>query len=190
MRITLLLSSLFSKVWLHANPTYSRFSLSAYLFPRGELQTAKIGLTTIERETSVKGTPQLIYSYVSVPEKWPQWATFVRQATNEGSNKTHWVYELGGMKVESVTEPTEVEQDRVYAFRQSSGFLKEGRFRLDIQPPVGSDESQIKLTFQYEPPYSYLGKLVDKLRIGEKAEKDVESSLQNLKRLVETHSVS
>ncbi len=135
----------------------------------------------------MNASPEAIFAYVSVPEKWPQWATFVKRASSEGSGKTHWVYEMGGMKVESDTEETEVIPNHVYAFRQLKGFLREGSFRVQIEPVAeNSKNSLIRLTFEYEPPYSYLGKLVDKLGISERAKKDVDSSLQSLKRLVET----
>ena len=138
-------------------------------------------MTTIQRQTEVEATPETLYSMISIPEKWPQWATFVKQATSDGSNKAHWVYELGGMKVESDTETTEVVPNHIYAFRQINGFLKSGSFRLEISPQ--QNRSQLKLTMEYEPPYSYLGKLLDKMSIGEKAEKDIDKSLESLRQL-------
>ena len=144
-------------------------------------------LTTIERQVTVKATPERVFSYVCAPEKWPQWATFVKQASSDGQGNAHWVYTMGGMKVESDTETTDVIQNRVYAFRQTKGFLREGSFRVEIEPSSNNPGGCVlNWTMRYEPPYSYLGKMLDKLGIGERAERDVDSSLDGLKKLVES----
>ncbi len=83
----------------------------------------------------------------------------------------------------SDTEITKVQENRLYEFRQVGGFLKEGGTRLEIEPTEGG--STITWTTQYEPPYSYLGKLADKLKMGKQFEEAIDESGRNLKKILE-----
>ena len=85
------------------------------------------------------------------------------------------------MKVESDTEVTDIQENARYEFRQTKGFLKSGRTRLGIVPTKTG--SQVTWTVEYELPYSYLGKLVDKLRAKKQFEGAVDASIKNLEKL-------
>ncbi len=50
--------------------------------------------------------------------------------------------------------------------------------------PTGNGSSVIWTT-EYEPPYSYLGKVMDKLRMKKQFEQAVDESVKNLKKLLE-----
>ena len=139
-------------------------------------------MTKIIREFDVGSSPERVFAAVANPEKYPQWAVFVKAASSRGS-KTHWVYEMGGMKVESDTEETACEENRLYGFRQTGGFLKSGETRLEIQP--SKKGSSVLWTVQYELPYSYLGKLLDKLRARKQFEGGMDQSIERLKHLLE-----
>lgn len=138
-------------------------------------------MTEIKRQFEVAAPPKSVFDAISIPEKWPQWCTFVKKASSTGP-KTHWVYQMGGMKVESDTETTENQENKVYGFRQTGGFLKSGQFRVEIKP--SKKGSSVTWLFEYEPPYSYLGKLIDKLKMKKQFEKDVDESINNLRNLL------
>ncbi len=87
------------------------------------------------------------------------------------------------MRVESDTVESKVEENRVYGFQQTSGFLKNGEFLLEIKPT--GDGSNVTWTVDYEPPYSYLGKVMDRLRMHKQFEDAVDESVKSLKRLLE-----
>src|SRR5437660_421996 len=95
-------------------------------------------MTKIVKEFDVGASPERVYQVVSNPEAWPQWATFVRAAKRDG-RKTHWQYEMGQMKVESDTIETVSEKDRVYGFRQASGFLKTGETGPELRRDYRAD---------------------------------------------------
>ncbi len=139
-------------------------------------------MTKIVKEFEVGATPNKVFALISVPEKWSQWASFVKQASSNGS-KTHWIYEMGGMRVESDTEVTEAEENKVYRFRQAKGFLKSGKTSFEIEPSAKG--SNITWTTEYEPPYSYLGKAMDRLRMNKQNEAAIDESVRNLKRTLE-----
>ena len=90
---------------------------------------------------------------------------------------------MQGMKVESDTEETVCEENRLYGFRQTGGFLKSGETRLEIQP--SKKGSSVVWTNQYELPYSYLGKLMDKLRARKQFEEGMDKAIGNLTAILE-----
>src|SRR3989442_1724201 len=120
-------------------------------------------MTRIVRQFEVAAPPEKVFATVSVPEKWPSWSTFVKQATSNGPN-AHWIYDLAGMKVESDSEIAEMTENSVYEFRQTTGFMKEGKTRIEIHR--SKKGSEVTWVTNYKLPYSYLGKLVDKLKAG------------------------
>ena len=139
-------------------------------------------MTKIIKKLEVEASPEKVFAAVSTPEKWPQWATFVKQASSN-SSKTHWVYEMGGMKVESDTETSEVQENKVYGFHQTGGFLKSGKNRIEIEP--SKKGSAVTWTLEYELPYSFLGKIMDKLKASRQFEEGVADSLSGLKKFLE-----
>ncbi len=139
-------------------------------------------MTKIVKEFEVKAPPERVFGLVSVPEKWCKWHTNVKAATSNGS-EAHWVYGWGGMKVESNTEVTQSEENRVYAFRQTNGFFKTAQTRLEIKPTKKG--SAITWTVEYQLPYSFLGKLVDKLKASKELEVGMGKSFENLRQLAE-----
>ncbi len=139
-------------------------------------------MTRIVKQFDVGAPPEKVYAVTSRPEKWPQWASFVKQVSSNGP-KAHWVYEMGGMNVESDTVESRVEENRLYGFQQTSGFLKNGETILEINPTKNG--SSVTWTMEYEPPYSYLGKVMDKLRMKKQVEVALDESAKNLKKLLE-----
>ena len=139
-------------------------------------------MTRIVQQFEVAAPPEKVFATISVPEKWPRWSTFVKQATSNGPT-AHWIYDLGGMKVQSDSEIAEVTENKVYEFRQTKGFMKEGDTRIEIHP--SRKGSEVTWVTKYTLPYSYLGRLVDKLRAGKMLDKAIEDSVKNLKELLE-----
>ena len=139
-------------------------------------------MTKIVKQFEVEASPDKVFAIISVPEKWPQWASFVKRASSVGL-KTHWVYDMGGMKVESDTQVSDVKENKVYEFCQTKGFMKDGGTRFDIK--TSKKGSSITWTTEYELPYSYLGRLADKLRAKKQFDKAIDKSVSSLKQVLE-----
>ncbi len=90
---------------------------------------------------------------------------------------------MQGMKVESDTETSEILENSLFGFRQTRGFLKSGRTRIEIQP--NEKGSSVTWSNEYELPYSYLGKLMDKLKARKQFEEGMDESIKNLKNRLE-----
>ena len=136
-------------------------------------------MTKIVKNFEVAAPPESVFALVSTPEKWPQWASWVKQAKSDGA-KTHWVYEMGGMKVDSYTEITELRINSFYGFKQTKGFLKLGEISMRIEP--NGKGSSVNWVVEYEPPYSYLGKVMDKLMMSKQFEQSIDESVIGLKK--------
>jgi len=139
-------------------------------------------MTKIVKEFDVRAPPERVFEAVSTPENWPRWSPFVKTASSTGP-KTHWVYEVGGMKVESDTETTERRANELFGFRQTSGFLKSGANRFEIERD--GESSCVRWTLEYELPYSYLGKLMDKLKANKQFGEAMDKSIRNLSKTLE-----
>lgn len=140
------------------------------------------GMTKIIKEFEVEALPERVFRVVSVPDKWPQWCGFVKRASSNGSD-AHWVYDMGGMKVESDSKVSELRENSVYEFRQTSGFMKSGATRFDIRP--SEKGSKVIWTTEYELPFSYLGKIADKLKARRQFEQAIERALKSLIQFLE-----
>ena len=94
----------------------------------------------------------------------------------------HWVSEVGGLKSEWDTETTEWQPYTRGAWRTTAGTFT-GIGSIILSPT----ESGTKVTFMmdYELPYSFLGKIIDKLRVCKAIEKGTNDSLKNLKEMAE-----
>src|SRR5437667_12097749 len=114
-------------------------------------------MTRIVQQFEVAAPPEKVFSTISVPEKWPRWSTFVKQATSNGLT-AHWIYDLGGMKVQSDSEIAEVEEHKAYEFRQTRGLMQGGETRIKIHP--SRNRHEITWITKYIYPYYYIGKLV------------------------------
>src|SRR2546427_10208316 len=113
-------------------------------------------MTRIVQQFEVAAPPEKVFATVSVPEKWPRWSTFVKQATSNGPT-AHWIYDLGGMKVQSDSEIAEVKENKVYEFRQTKGFMNEADTRTETNPPRNG--SEVTWVTNSTLPTSYLGRL-------------------------------
>src|SRR5207245_6722806 len=115
---------------LRTNRAHSAFAVSEYTHrPRCGVRET---MAKIVKEFDVRAPPERVFEAVSTPENWPRWSPFVKTASSTGP-KTHWVYEGGGMKVESDTETTERRADELFGSAQASGFLKGGGRRYWIE---------------------------------------------------------
>jgi len=144
-------------------------------------------MTKIARTFELGASPEEVFRTISVPETWPRWMAFVKRAPGSGP-RAHWVYEMSGMRVESDTEVTELAENRIYAFRQTRGFMKSATNRLEIEPTTNG--SRVTWTLEYELPYSYLGTLIDKLRAKKQMETAVDRSTKNLDRMFRRQSMT
>jgi len=144
-------------------------------------------LARIEESIEINASPQKIWPIIRW-DRVPEWMTIIKKVEYTSEDKetigatAHWVGEAGGLKSEWDTETTEWLPYTRGAWRTTAGtFTGIGSMTLS------SNESGTKATFMmdYELPYSFLGKIIDKLRVCKTIEKSTIDSLNNLKAIAE-----
>ena len=96
----------------------------------------------------------------------------------------HFAGKANGSQKEWDYEITEFVNDKKVAMRT----IGAGRFKIIgswiIEPAING--SKLIYSMDYEPPYSILGKIVDKLKDSKDIEKSMEKQLENIKKFLET----
>jgi uncharacterized membrane protein len=145
-------------------------------------------LARIEESIEINASPQRIWPTVRW-DKVPGWMEMIKKVefTSEEKEKigatAHWAAEAGGVRSEWDTETTEWEPYKRGAWRTTGGTFT-GIGSLTLSPT----ESGTKATFMmdYELPYSFLGKIIDKLRVCRAIEKGTKLGLKQLKKTMES----
>jgi uncharacterized membrane protein len=144
-------------------------------------------LARIEESIEINASPQKIWPLIRW-DKIPEWMVIIKKVEYTSEEKetigatAHWVGEAGGLKSEWDTETTEWDLYNRGAWRSTAGtFTGIGSMTLN---PIQSG-TKATLMMDYELPYSFLGKTIDKLRICKIIEKGTISSLKNLKGIAE-----
>jgi uncharacterized membrane protein len=95
----------------------------------------------------------------------------------------HWVATAGGNQQEWDMEVTEFVKNKKCAMRT----IGASKFKSDLLFTLEPTAKGTKLTYSYnyELPYSVLGKLVDKLKVGKDMEKNIGVMMENIKKALE-----
>jgi uncharacterized membrane protein len=144
-------------------------------------------LARIERSINIVASPEKVWSMVFW-DKVPQWFSTVKRAEYITKFKdrvgavAHVSGEAGGVKTEWDAETTEWIENVKYAWRTTAGnFTGIGSMRLS---PL---ETGLKATFimDYDLPYSFFGKIIDKLRVSKEIDRSCKNGLEKLREISE-----
>lgn len=114
-------------------------------------------------------------------ENLPRFMSHVKEVKMLDGNRSHWKGTVAGIDQEWDAEITQLEENKVIAWRSISGFENSGEVRFE---PVDG-KTRITVTFDYEPPASILGDLAEVAYVGRKFDENLEEDLENFKRSVE-----
>ena len=89
----------------------------------------------------------------------------------------HVFSEIAGSKGEWGAEVTEYKDNEKVSWRTTSGNLT---IIYNATLELAKAGTKLTTSFDYELPYSVLGKLIDKLRVHKSMEKEVEQALQKI----------
>ena len=144
-------------------------------------------LAKIEKSIEVAVAPNEVFSYLRELERMPEWMPACKSHRITSEKKygvgvtTHCVMEHVGRTIEWDSVITEWEENRKLAWHCEEPTKNDGIFKLE---PI---EGGTKVTFimDYELPYSILGTIIDKLKVGKAVEQNIEEALRNLKKILE-----
>jgi hypothetical protein len=95
----------------------------------------------------------------------------------------HFIGVAGGQTQETDMEVTEFVKDKRLAFRSVEGSKTKMALSLTLEPIT--NVTKLTSESEYEVPYSFVGKLVDKLKIQKDIEKNTAKILEYIKKAVE-----
>ena len=144
-------------------------------------------MAKIEKSIEISAPLDKVFSLISwdrVPEyydsiKKVEWTSKPKM---EVGATVHVFSEIAGAKGEWDAEITEYKANEKVSWRTTSGNMT-----IIYNATLDSAKTGTKLTtsFDYELPYSILGKLIDKLRVHKAMEKESEKALQKMKEIAE-----
>jgi ligand-binding SRPBCC domain-containing protein len=117
----------------------------------------------------------------------PEDANGTVEITSEGSiglgTSWHISAVIGGRKLELDEELVEFEENRRFTHRQTKGDMKRSEGTLSFQ--ATNKGTKITETFDYELPYSVLGKILDRLKAGKDLERFTKERYEKSKEILE-----
>jgi uncharacterized membrane protein len=145
-------------------------------------------LTRIEKSIEINALPEKIWPMIA-HERLPEWFDLFQkiELTSKEDDKlgathkmTSELYDI--VHIEWEGETTEWIENKMYAWRTTGGpFTGFGSMNLT---PIKTG-TKFTMEMDYGIPYSFLGKLMDKLLIHEALEKAFDEGLKNLKEILE-----
>lgn len=145
-------------------------------------------MTRIEESIDIKASPEKVWIMIA-HAKLPAWFDLFKKVelTSKEDDKigathhmTSELYEI--VKIEWDGETTDWIENKMYAWRTIGGPFT--GFGSMVLTPIDLG-TRFSITMDYEIPYSFLGKLMDKLLIQEALESEFIEGLKELKDLLE-----
>jgi uncharacterized membrane protein len=144
-------------------------------------------LARIDKSVEINTTSDKVWEMIYW-DRLPEWLGTIKKAEYTSENKdsvgatAHINAEAAGVKAEWDVEITEYVKNEKAAWRTTAGnFTAIGL--TTINPTEAG--TKIRFVIDYDLPYSILGGIIDKLRVGRGIEKDIEEGLRKLKNILE-----
>jgi len=142
-------------------------------------------LGKVTRSIEIKASPEKVFAFMLDMEKMNQISKGASegQYTSKGpvglGTTMHMIGKAGGSQAEWDMEVTEFEKNKKISMRT----IGTSKFKMTASSTLEPTAKGTKLTntMEYELPYSILGKIVDKLRVGKDLEKGSEKNISDMK---------
>ena len=147
-------------------------------------------MTKLTKSIEIEASPEKVWAFLSDIEKLNEITKGFQEIeiTSKGplgvGSTGHIVGKAGGSQMEMDMEITEFEKNKKTVMRTIGGSKLKVQY-TDILEPTAKG-TKLTRTFDYQLPYSILGKLIDKLRVSKDMEKRTEQVLRDTKKALET----
>ena len=147
-------------------------------------------MTKLTKSIGIEASPEKIWAFIFDLKKMNE----LTRGSSEGEYTSkgpigvgttiHYGGKAGGSEAEFNTEITELEKNKKASMQTVGGskFKMQGSYT----PEPTSKGTRLTTTYDYELPYSILGKIVDKLKVSKDMEKMSEKQLGSMKKALET----
>lgn len=143
----------------------------------------------MNKSIEIKAPPEEVFAVLDDPPNFPKWQEGIKEVKitsgERGEDHTgetaHFVMEFGGFEFEADMKVVKWVKNRLFVIESISGMKLRGK---DIVEPIKGG-TRVTWDFEYEMPFSLLGKVADKLLFHKVSERLIERNLRNLKEMVE-----
>jgi len=146
-------------------------------------------LTKVTKSIEIEASPEKVFALMLDAEKMNEITkgSLEGEITSKGpigvGTTIHYVGKGGGQQAEFDMEITEFVKDKRLSNRTIGASKLKMTGTWTLEPTAKG--TKLAVTYDYELPYSILGKIVDKLRVSKAMEKDTEKELSDIKKTLE-----
>jgi len=143
----------------------------------------------VTRSIEIEASPEKVFTFVNDIEKMNKIGKgfFEGEYTSKGpvgvGTTIHFVGKAGGSQAEYDMEYTEFEKNKKISMHTIGASKLKMQYSNTLEPTAKG--TKLTITYDYELPYSILGKIVDKLRVSKGIENSTEKELRDMKKSLE-----
>lgn len=143
----------------------------------------------VTKSIEIEASPEKVFAFILDSKKLNETSkgSLEMEPTSKGpvgvGSTSHWVATAGGTQSEWDMEITEFVKNKKMVART----IGASKFKLTLLSTLEPTAKGTKFSYSmdYELPYSLLGKLVDKLKVGKDMEKNIGAMMENMKKALE-----
>ena len=147
-------------------------------------------MAKVTRSIEIEASPEKVFAFINDIEKRSKIAKgfYEGEYTSKGpvgvGTTIHFVGKAGGSQAEYDMEYTEFEKNKKMSMHTIGASKLKMQYSNTLEPTAKG--TKLTITYDYELPYSILGKMVDKLRVSKDMGKLTEKELRDMKKTLET----
>ncbi len=136
---------------------------------------------THHASVAVNAPVHQVYTLFTHFNDFPKFMSFVKEVTYYDDQRSHWVAEVIGKQEWDAVNENWI-PDQQIGWRSTSGVENFGKVTFQ---PVNSDQTQVDVYINYNPPAGVLGDIGENLGVGGRFEKALQNDLNNFARMVD-----
>ena len=146
-------------------------------------------MTKLTKSIEIEASPEKVFAFLLDAEKMNEVTKGYSESeyTSKGpvgvGTTIHFVGKAGGSQAEYDMEYTEFEKNKKISMHTIGASKLKMQYSNTLEPTAKG--TKLTITYDYELPYSILGKIVDKLRVSKDIEKSSEKQLSDMKKALE-----
>lgn len=122
-----------------------------------------------------------VYGLFTHFNDFPKFMSFVKEVTYYDDQRSHWVAQAVGQHEWDAVNENWIE-DRQIGWHSTRGLENNGRVTFQ---PVGSDQTQVDVYINYNPPAGVLGDVGEKMGVGSNFDAKLQHDLDNFAQMVD-----
>ena len=145
----------------------------------------------IARTIEIDRSPEEIFDYITDLDRLTEWATVVKETRDlgerpiqQGTTFSQTVKAAGSVEIDCNWRVKQLERPRHVHYEATAPDGGEMQMSQTVTRLDGG-QSRVEIDLDYEVPGGILGQIADKLVFEGQNEKEAETSLENLKRILE-----